>query len=143
MYLLHPLLLFIRTGSEKDFHTQLDKALKEGFVEILTAKCGVSGPPWSGKTNFKALLSGKKRPSGERQSTAIATEAEQMTPAVDMRSNFDDKLLEMHRTLDGSHVRWFVTDNKKLALLVANTAKIPSPSLLMINGECLRQERKY
>ena len=31
--------------SDDEFHERLDRALREGYVEIFTAKCGVSGPP--------------------------------------------------------------------------------------------------
>ena len=31
--------------SDEEFHTRLDRALRDGYVEIFTAKCGVSGPP--------------------------------------------------------------------------------------------------
>ena len=103
------------SDSEEEFHSQLDKLLNDVHVKIYPTKCGVFGPPGTGKSNFKALISGKKRPAG-RQSTAIATDAEQLTPL-----NIDEELVEMHRTRDGANVRWYVTDNKKLALLVAKT----------------------
>ena len=32
-------------GSDDEFHVKLDRALRDGYVEIFTAKCGVSGPP--------------------------------------------------------------------------------------------------
>ena len=28
-----------------EFHERLDRALKDGYMEIFTAKCGVFGPP--------------------------------------------------------------------------------------------------
>ena len=31
--------------SDDEFHVRLDRALRDGYVEIFTAKCGVSGPP--------------------------------------------------------------------------------------------------
>ena len=31
--------------SDDEFHERLDRALRDGYVEIFTAKCGVSGPP--------------------------------------------------------------------------------------------------
>ena len=34
-------------GSDDEFHVKLDRALRDGYVEIFTAKCGVSGPPGS------------------------------------------------------------------------------------------------
>ena len=32
-------------GSDDEFHEKLDRALRDGYVEIFTAKCGSSGPP--------------------------------------------------------------------------------------------------
>ena len=87
--------------------------MKDVHVKILTAKCGVFGPPETGKSNFKALVCGKNRQM-VRRSTAIAEDAVQIT-------NYTEELVEMHRTRDRSNVRWFVTDNKKIAMLVANT----------------------
>ena len=112
--------MHLLSDSGEDFHSQLDKVLKDVHVKIYTTKCGIFGPPGTGKSNFKALISGKKRPVG-RQSTAMATDAEQMIPSIDIKLNFDEELAEMHRTRDGANVRWYVTDKKKLALLVANT----------------------
>ena len=31
--------------SDEEFHVRLDRALRDGYVEIFTAKCGISGPP--------------------------------------------------------------------------------------------------
>ena len=99
--------------------------MKDSYVEIGAAKCGVFGPPGTGKSHFKALISGRKKPEGGRQSTAIADEADQITPVVDIASDFDDEVLEMHtivaQSRDGSKIKWYVTDSKKLDLLVAKT----------------------
>lgn len=75
------------------------------------------GPPGSGKSHFKALVCGKKRPVGGRQSTALATEAEHI---IGNEIDVNEELIEMHVT-KGSKVRWYVTDSKKLDLLIANT----------------------
>ena len=99
--------------------------MKDSKVELFAAKCGVFGPPGSGKSHFKAILSGRKRPVGGRQSTALATEADQIIPVIDIKSDFDDEVLEMHpiatQSRDGSKVKWYVTDSKKLDYLVAKT----------------------
>ena len=123
------------TDSGKDF---LDKALMDAEVEICAAKCGVFGPPGTGKSHFKAILSGRKRPTEGRQSTALATEADQIIPVVDIGSEFEDEFLEMHTILtqsqDGSKVKWYVTDNKKLDGLVARTLykqKRPDSSIVI------------
>ena len=114
--------LFIIIDPGQDF---LDEALKDCEVEICAAKCGIFGPPGTGKSHFKAILSGRKRPEGGRQSTALATEADQVIPVVDIDSEFDDDFLEMHTNVtqsrDGSKVKWYVTDNRKLDGLVAKT----------------------
>ena len=109
----------ITESESEDFNCILDKALEEMDVEIFTAKCGVFGPPDSGKSHFKAMISGKKRPPGKRKSTSIATDAEQVATAD--FAKIDEELFEMHRLRDGSNVRWYATDSKKVALLVANT----------------------
>ena len=118
--------------SDVEFHSQLDRALKDGYVKIKAAKCGVSGPPGSGKTHFKALFAGRERPTCKdgRQSTAVSTEAVQITP------DFVEELVEMHRIQDGSKVRWYAIDSKKIALLIANTLyvdKIRRPSTTHID----------
>ena len=127
--------ILLVTDSGEDF---LDKALMDAEVEICAAKCGVFGPPGTGKSHFKAILSGRKRPTGGRQSTALATEADQVVPVVDIVSEFKDELLEMHtivtQSQDGSKVKWYITDNKKLDGLVAKTIykqKRPDSSIVI------------
>ena len=127
-------------------------------VEICAAKCGVFGPPGTGKSHFKAILSGRKRPTGGRQSTALATEADQIIPVVDIGSEFEDEFLEMHTIVtqaqDGSKVKWYITDNKKLDGLVAKTLykqKRPDSSIVIqerpvsnrsLRGRVLKQLRQ-
>ena len=124
----------------EDFHSQLDKTLMEGSVEILIAKCGVFGPPGSGKSHFKALVSGKNRPAGGRRSTAIATEADQI---IGNTLDFDEQLVEMYRTRGGSKVRWYVTNSKKLALLIANTLyNHEKPNTIIVEQRRMSNTRK-
>ena len=106
--------------SDNEFHSRLDKVLRNGYVEIYTAKCGVSGPPGTGKSNFRALISGKNRPE-HRQSTALATEAEQIVPAACITHDFEEEMVEFHRCKSGSKVRWLVVSSKKLSHLIAKT----------------------
>ena len=106
--------------SDDEFHTRLDKVLKDGFVEVFTAKCGVSGPPGTGKSLFRALISGRDRPA-HRQSTALATEADQIVPAACIRHDFEKEMVEFHRYKSGSKVKWMVVGNRKLSQLVAKT----------------------
>ena len=123
----------------EDFHSQLDETLKEGSVEILIAKCGVFGPPGSGKSHFKALVSGKKRPVGGRQSTALATEAEHI---IGNMIDFNEELVEMYRLRDGSKVRWYTTDSKKLSLLIANTLyNLKKPNITIIAQRSMSKTR--
>ena len=127
--------ILLVTDSGEDF---LDKALMDAEVEICAAKCGVFGPPGTGKSHFKAILSGRDRPTGGRHSTALATEADQVIPVVDIGSEFKDEFLEMHTILtqaqDGSKVKWYITNNKKLDGLVAKTLykqKRPNSSIVI------------
>ena len=109
----------ITDSESEDFNCILDKALEEMDVDIFTAKCGVFGPPGSGKSHFKAMISGKKRPQGKRKSTSIATDAEQVATAD--YAEIDEELFEMHCLRDGSNFQWYVIDDKRVTLLVANT----------------------
>ena len=108
-------------GSDEEFHTRLDKTLKEGYVDIFTAKFGVSGPPGTGKSHFRALVSGKPRPKC-RQSTALSTEAEPMVPAANVTQDFEEEMVEFHRYKTGEKkVRWLVVSSKKLSQLITKT----------------------
>ena len=137
MYLASYTGIFVHTG--EDFHSQLNDTLTEGSVEILIAKCGVFGPPGSGKSHFKALVSGKKRPMGGRQSTALATEAEHI---IGNMIDFNEELVEMYRLRDGSKVRWYTTDSKKLSLLIANTLyNLKKPNITIIVQRSMSKTR--
>ena len=106
--------------SDEEFHTRLDKALEDGYVEIFTTKCGVSGPPGTGKSNFRALISGNERPEG-RQSTALATEADQIIPAACITHDFEEEMIEFHRNKGNLKVKWLVVGGKKLFQLISKT----------------------
>lgn len=121
--------------------------MKHSEVEICAAKCGVFGPPGTGKSHFKAMFSGRKRPEGGRKSTALATEADQVVPVLDAECEYDTAFLEMHTLVtqaqDGSKVKWYVTDNKKVESLVARTLykrKRPDSSIMIqISSKKLRR----
>lgn len=131
---------FYLVHAGEDFHSQLDETLAEGSVDILIAKCGVFGPPGSGKSHFKALVSGRKRPVGGRQSTALATEADHI---IGNMIDVNEELMEMHRIRDGSKVRWYVTDSKKLALLIANTLyNHKKPNTIIIHERRMSKTRE-
>lgn len=106
--------------TDEIFHTRLDRALREGYVEIYTAKCGVSGPPGTGKSHFRALISSKDRPTC-RQSTALATEADQIIPTACVTHDFEEEMIEFHRNKSKSGVKWLIVSSKKLSQLIAKT----------------------
>ena len=74
----------------------------------------------TGKSHFRALISGKDRPAC-RQSTALATEADQIIPAACVTHDFEEEIVEFHRSKSGSKVKWLVVSGKKLSLLIAKT----------------------
>ena len=76
----------------------------------------------TGKSHFRALVSGKDRPAC-RQSTALATEADQIVPVACVTPDFEEEIVEFHRNKSGSgsKVKWLVVGSKKLSLLIAKT----------------------
>lgn len=74
----------------------------------------------TGKSHFRALISGKDRPSC-RQSTALATEVDQVVPAACVTHDFEEEMVELSRNKSGSKVKWLVIGNKKLVLLITKT----------------------
>ena len=74
----------------------------------------------TGKSHFRALISGKNRPAC-RQSTALATEADQIIPAACVTHDFEEEMFEINRSRSGSKVKWLVVGSKKLSLLIAKT----------------------
>ena len=74
----------------------------------------------TGKSHFRALISGKDRLAC-RQSTALATEADQIIPAACVTHDFEEEIVEFHRSKSGSKVKWLVVSSKKLSLLIAKT----------------------
>ena len=79
-------------------------------VNVHITKCGISGPPGTGKTHIKALLLNQDRPP-QRSSTAMSTRAEEITTA-----EFLVNSVEMRRGL-----RWTVLQKDHWARLLANT----------------------
>lgn len=61
--------------------------MKEAFakltVDLHITKCGISGPPGTGKSHIKALILGLPRPA-KRRSTALSTKAKEVTTANDI-----------------------------------------------------------
>jgi len=98
--------------------------MKEAFstltVNLHITKCGISGPPGTGKTHIKALLLKRPRPS-QRSSTALSTKAEEVT---------NSDLVNAKETR-GGHFRWTVLKRDHWARLLANTiynSTLPSDS---------------
>ena len=52
----------------------MKESISQLSVNLYITKCGISGPPSTGKTLFRELLLGRRRPS-KRQSTALSTSA--------------------------------------------------------------------
>lgn len=90
-------------------------ALLEEFtsetVTLFVTKCGIYGPSGSGKTNLRALTLNKARPK-TRESTDIISEVDLVTPS------WDEDMVDVQ---DGSVLKWFVVDDKKISRLLANT----------------------
>ena len=66
---------------DKQIEDIITKGLDEGTVKVNIVKCGVSGPPETGKSHVRALMLGLPRPK-ERNSTQVATEADQVTNRI-------------------------------------------------------------
>ena len=91
------------------------KKMKDAFstltVDLHVTKCGISGPPGTGKSHIKALLLNKHRPP-QRSSTALSTKAKEVTNV-----EFPINSKEM---LEGG-LKWTVLKNNHWARLIANT----------------------
>ena len=80
-------------------------------VNLHITKCGISGPPGTGKSHIKALLLGWPRPT-EQTSTALSTKAEEVTTADDIINAEETK---------GGLFKWTVLKKDHWARLLANT----------------------
>jgi len=88
--------------------------MKEDFskikVNLHITKCGISGPPGTGKTHIKALLLNDSPPS-QRLSTALSTRAEEVT----------NSHLVNAKVMSGGHFQWTVLKKDHWTRLLANT----------------------
>ena len=96
--------------------------MKEAFssitVDLHVTKCGISGPPGTGKTHIKALLLNQPRPT-QRSSTALSTRAEEVTTAEFLVNSVE---------IRGS-LRWTVLQKDHWARLLANTIYNSTPPI--------------
>ena len=91
----------------------ISKGLASGYVSLHIVKCGLSGPPETGKTCVRALMLDLDAPR-ERRSTAIATRADQVTP--DFMRIYDIK-----ETAKQTSFKWQEVKGKSMARFIANT----------------------
>lgn len=103
---------------DEDIEAILAKGLEEGTVKLYVVKCGVSGPPDTGKSHVRALMLGKPRPP-QRTSTALATEADHMTPDS-KRMVAEEDFLNAKKTKKNKFV-WNEVKGPNLARVIANT----------------------
>ena len=102
------------------------------YLKLFVSTC--SG---TGKSHFRALISGKERPSC-RQSTALATEADQIVPAACMTHDFEEEMVEFHRYKYGSKVKWLVVKSKKLSQLIAKTIHNQTKGRQRFSDSCIK-----
>ena len=110
------------SGNEGDFNdpeieSMLRKAFLEGIIRLHIIKCGISGPPETGKSHVRALMLGLRRPK-QRKSTAIATEADQVTTNFDRIAD-KEELIDMKKS--GSNYSWRALSKASMAKFLANT----------------------
>ena len=96
--------------------------MKEAFsaltVNVCITKCGISGPPGTGKTRIKALFLNQHCPT-QRSSTALSTRAEEVTTA-----EFVVNSVKMRGGL-----RWTVLRKDHWARLLANSIYNSTPPI--------------
>ena len=113
---LYPTKISYADKSDEEVQDIADKGMKDGVVTLHIVKCGLSGPPDTGKTHMRALMLGRKRPRSQRQSTALARNADQVTPDL---SRIEEDVVDMKKQ-KGSH-KWGVVDHQGMTKLIANT----------------------
>ena len=106
------------------------------YTMYVTSLINISTYSGTGKSHFRALISGKERPSC-RQSTALATEADQIVPAACMTHDFEEEMVEFHRYKYGSKVKWLVVKNKKLSQLIAKTIHNQTKGRQSFSDSCI------
>ena len=88
----------------------MKESISQLSVNLYITKCGISGPPSTGKTHFRELLLGRRRPS-QRQSTALSTSAVEVINA---------DLVSTTKRKSGAF-KWTVLEKDPWMRLLANT----------------------
>ncbi len=88
------------------------EAILNTEVNLHITKCGISGPPGTGKTHFRKLLLGQNRPP-IRKSTMVSTKADEITPG--------DLVVNPMPQQESSNIRWTVLDDEPWLRLLTNT----------------------
>lgn len=101
--------------SDEEVHCIVNKGIKNGIVTLHIVKCGLSGPPDTGKSHMRAIMLGK-RPRSRRESTALARKTDQVTPDL---SRISEDIVDM-KNYRGSH-KWGVVNDQGMTKLIANT----------------------
>ena len=103
--------------SQADLDDEMKETYKRGLangnITLHTIKCGTSGPPNTGKTLVRALMTGKKRPT-KRSSTAVATGSDQIMPDF---KRFGGDVINMN----GKGRIWRPLSKDSVATAIANT----------------------
>ena len=103
---------FLEADLDYEMKETYSRGLANGVITLHIVKCGTSGPPNTGKTLVRALMTGKPRPS-ERSSTAVATESDQITPD---HGRFEDVI-----NMKARGQKWRSFSKESMATAVANT----------------------
>ena len=93
--------------------------LDEGIVKLHIVKCGISGPPDTGKSRVRALMLGLPCPP-QRVSTAMATEADIVTTDI-KRIAAEEELIDMKYVKKKNECLWKVVSDDSMARVIANT----------------------
>ena len=93
------------------------KAYLDTPIKLHVTKCSISGPPETGKSRFRALMLGLKCPE-KRQSTAIATEADQVT--LNSKETADGGIEFIDMSKIGNTGSWTKLKSDSMARFIAN-----------------------
>ena len=103
---------FLKADLDDEMEETYRRGLTNGVITLHIVKCGTSGPPNTGKTLVRALMTGKKRPT-ERSSTAVATGSYQITPDF---KRFGDVI-----NVNGKGQMWRIFSKDSMVTAIGNT----------------------